>query len=62
MVFNLFAIEAALFLLIGAAWAYFAIKAVREQRWVVASLRGIATAISFGVVAFEFVLAGRLLQ
>ena len=57
-----FAIPAAVFLTIGIAWAYFAIKAMRARRWAVASLRAFATAISFGVVVFEVVLAVNVLR
>lgn len=60
--FNIFAIAAAAFLAIGIAWAYLAIQAMRARRWAVASLRAFATAISFGVVVFEVVLAGNLLR
>ena len=57
-----FAIPAAIFLTIGNVWGYFAIKALRERRWAVASMRVFATAISFGVVIFELVLAANLLR
>jgi hypothetical protein len=58
----LFAIPAMAFLVIGIAWAYFAVKAMRARRWTVALLRVFATAISLGVVIFEIVLMGDLLR
>ena len=54
---TIFSTAAAVFLAIGIAWAYFAIKAMRARRWAVASMRAFATAISFGVIVF---LAWRL--
>jgi hypothetical protein len=49
---TIFSTAAAVFWVIGIAWAYFAIKAMLARRWTLSSMRAFVAATYVGVVVF----------